>query len=175
MPERKRPASSRTANLPAVSSIKELLGFLLANFGEAEGGFFWVTPEELCDIVEHYADILQVQWSEDSCSISEDMAYVTIFNKGQVGENIALTGLFPFLNEQEARRYCNNDRQFPTHLIGQLEGLFGIQGRFAVNFMGEEFSNYIHEELYHKEKEIEALDLWPRIFQRYRDLGISLG
>jgi hypothetical protein len=172
-PERKKPASNRTANLPAVSSIKELLAFFFANFGEAEGFAFWVTPEELCDIVEQYADILQVQYSEDSCQMSEDMTYVTLLNKGQIGENISLYGLFPFANEEEAKRHCKNEkRDYPRDLIGQLEGLWGIQGKFAVNFSGSR-GNWIHEGFYKKERDIEAFALWPRIFKRYKYLGIK--
>lgn len=106
IPVRKKTASNRTKNLPPISSLKELLNFLLTNFGEKNRWEFWVTPEELCDIVEQYADILQVQWDVHSCGLSEDMTYVTLFNKGKAGENIALNGLFPFPTESEAKQFC---------------------------------------------------------------------
>jgi len=92
IPLRKKPASNRTNNLPSISSLKGLLNFLLTNFGEKNKWEFWVTPEELCDIVEQYADILQVQWDVRSCGLSEDMTYITLFNKGKAGENIDLNG-----------------------------------------------------------------------------------
>jgi hypothetical protein len=172
--ERKKPASSRTANLPAISSLKDLLDFLLANFGEKNKWQFWVTPEELCDIVEQYADILQVQWYEGSCGLSVDMTYVTLFNKGKAGENIALHGLFPFATTEAAKQFCyDKDNNF-EYLFGQLEGFYGIQGQFATNFSGKKHSNWVNDKYYKKERDIGAFDLWPRICRRRESLGISL-
>lgn len=174
VPERKKPASSRTANLPAISSLEELLDFLLANFGEKKKWQFWVTPEELCDIVEQYADILQVQWYEGSCGLSVDMTYVTLFNKGKAGKNIALHGLFPFATAEAAKQYCYDKGEHPEYLFGQLEGLYGIQGKFATSFSGDSHSNWVNDAAYKKEQDIGAFDLWPRIYHRREALGISL-
>jgi len=133
---RKKPASNRTNNLPPISSLKGLLNFLLTNFGEKNKWEFWITPEEICDIVEQYAGILQVQWDVHSCGLSEDMTYITLFNKGKAGENIGLNGLFPFPTELEAKQFCYDQRANFEYLFGQLEGLWGIQGRFGTNFNG---------------------------------------
>ncbi len=131
-----------------------------------------IDPHDV-DLVSKYADILQVQWSEAPSGISEDTTYVTIFEKGKAGRNIALFGLFSFATESEAKKFCYDKRNNLEYLFGQLEDLYGIQGRFATNFRGESHSNYVNEENYKKELNINASDLWPRIFQRRIALGIS--
>jgi len=172
VPEREKPASKCTEQLPNISSLKELLDFLFNKLGEENKWQFWLTPEELCDIVEHYANILQVQWYEGSSALSEDLAYVTLFNKGEVGENIALHGLFLFATESDAKDFCNNDKINYSHLIGRLEKLYGIQGRLATNFSGTD-GNWVHESSYDKQLDIDAFDLWPNIYRRRQRLGIS--
>lgn len=172
IPERKKPASTRTANLPSISSLKELEDFLLTNFGEKSKYWFWLTPEELCDIVERYADMLQIQWNEASSGLSEDMAYVTLFHKGKTGKNIALYGLFPFATVSEAKRFCYDKSANPEGLFGKLEGLYGIQGRFATNFQGKD-GNWVRDGEYKKERDIDVFDLWPRICRRREALGIA--
>lgn len=172
VPEREKPASRCTEQLPNISSLEELLDFLLNKLGEENKWQFWLTPEELCDIVEHYANILQVQWHEAPSRLSEDMAYVTLFNKGEVGKNIALHGLFLFATESDAKDFCNNDKINYHHLIGRLEKLYGIHGRLARNFSGTD-GNWVHEDSYDKQLDIDAFDLWPLICRRFRALGIS--
>ena len=173
VPERKKPASSRTANLPAISSLEELLDFLIANFARKKKWQFWVTPEELCDIVEQYADIIQIQWYEGSCGLSEDMTYVTLFNKGKAGENIALTGLFPCATAEAAKQFCYDKGNNDEYLFGQLECLY-FQGKFDTSFSGDRHSNWVNDAAYKKEQDIGAFDLWPRIYHRREALGISL-
>ncbi len=173
VPEREKPASRRTEKLPNISTLEELLDFLLTRFSEKEKVLFWLTPEELCDIVEHYANILQVQWYEASCSLSENMAYVTLFDKGKAGNNIALYGLFPFAMESDAKDFCYDKGENPDYLFGQLEKLWGIHGKFASNFSGESNSNWVHEDSYDKRQDIDAFNLWPRICRRRQVLGIS--
>ncbi len=173
MPKREKPASKRTEKLPNISSLKKLLDFLLTRFGEKDKDRFWLTPEELCDIVERYASILQVQWDEASCGLSEDMTYVTLFEKGKIGENIALTGLFPFASESDAKDFCYDEGEHPSYLIGKIEKLLGIHGRFATNFSAYSHSNWVHDDMYDKLQDIDAFDLWPRICRRRQALGIS--
>ncbi|MFZ3085951.1 MAG: hypothetical protein WA097_04795, partial [Candidatus Hydromicrobium sp.] len=54
-----------------------------------------------------------------------------------------------------------------------LEGLWGIQGRFATSFNGKNLSNWVDDKYYMKEHDIDAFDLWPRICRRREALGIS--
>ena len=41
----------------------------------------WLTPEELCDIVEKYAELLEVHYSEFSCPKSHDLCSVRLIQK----------------------------------------------------------------------------------------------
>lgn len=173
VPERKRPASNRTADLPAISSLSELLDFLLSNFGEEKKWQFWLSPEELCDIVEQYADILQVQWDVGSSTVLSNVTYVTLFNKGEIGRNISLFGLHPFPTAAAAKQFCYDEVANLDYLFGQLEDLWGIQGRFVTNFSGKNHSNFVHDYLYKKDRDIDAIDLWPHICRRREVLGIS--
>lgn len=171
VPKRPVPASERTRQLPPISSLKELLHFLLSNFGEKNKYQFWICPEELCDIVEHYSNVIGVQWNEAPCALSENMAYVTLFNKGQTGENIALHGLFPFPTEITAKKFCYDKSLNFDYLFGQLELLWGLKGKFILNFSGKNFSNRISEESYNKNKAINPFELWPKIYFRKKSLG----
>jgi len=163
VPLRPKPASSRTANLPDVSSLEGVRQLLLTSFGETKKRQFWVTPEELCDIVEHYSDLLQVQWEEASCGLSTDMTYVALFPKGKQGGGIRLIGLFPFGSESDARDYCHDKSENYSDLFGQLESLYGIQGRFALNFSSGAISSAPSHK---KDREIEASELWQKIHKR---------
>lgn len=170
VPARDIPASSRTADLPSLSSLKELLDFLLTNFGEQNKYQFWLSPEELCDIVERYPDMLRIQWEEDSSGLSHDMTYVTLFGRDDEGGNISLYGLFPFASEQAAKEYCNDPSENFDYLFGQLEGLYGVRGKFATNFTGKSHSNAAS---YQEGKGVDPSDLWPRICRRREVLGID--
>jgi len=103
------------------------------------------------------------------------MTYITLFNKGKAGENINMYGLFPFPTELEAKQFCYNKSVNLEYLFGQLEGLWGIQGRFATNFKGASHSNWVDDKYYMKEHDIDAFDLWSRIYRRCEALGISKG
>lgn len=179
VPERRRPASARTADLPSLSSVEDLLQFLLKNFSPAPDHkynyCFWLTPEELCEIVEHYSHLVQVQWYEASSALSEDMLWVHLLNKKQIeGQTIYLVGLFPFATESEARAFCYDKRANPEHLFGQLEELWGIEGEFALNFQGQSGVGRLHKSDYDKtERNIAAEELWAYISSRRARLGLS--
>lgn len=162
-PERRKPASSRTVTLPSISTLDGLGEFLLTTFGK-ENWRFWMTPEELCDIVERYADLLQVQWHENACGLSVDMTYVTLFKKGKLRENIGLCGLFPFGNASTAKAFCNDTSENYKTLLGQFEGLYGIRDKYAINFYGSRYSSWINEGSYKKDRDIAACDLWPKLW-----------
>lgn len=108
-PERTKPASERTNNLPQIDSFEDLRKLIKKVFIPGDTDFslvYWMTPEELCDIVEHYAHLLEVQFSEYSCSSSEDMCCVRLFQKKpSEGSPIELTGLFAFPSEADAKRF----------------------------------------------------------------------
>ena len=170
-PNRIKPASDRTAELPLITSLEDLQKFLFEQFGIEESRSFWITPEEICDIVEHYADIIQVQWNVASSLGGLQTTYVTLFNKGKAGSNIEMVGLIPFASESAANQFCYDDQANPDFLFGQLEELWGIEGRFATKFMGRT-GNFAQDFMYKKEKNIDAFDLWGKICERRVSLGI---
>ena len=88
-------------------------------------------------------------------------------------ENIAITGLFPFATASAAKEYCYDTRENYEHLFGHLEDLYGIQGKFATNFSGQSFSNWVNDNYYKVERDIDAVNLWPRICRRHEVFGIS--
>lgn len=81
--------------------------------------------------------------------------------------------LFPFPTESEAKQFCYNRWENFEYLFGQIEGLWGIQGKFATNFNGKSISNSVEDKYYNKEHDIDAFDLWPRICRRREALEIS--
>ena len=71
IPESAKPASERTRTLPAISSFEELGTFVGKQFGTKEYKYgCWMTPEELCDVVENYADLILVSYDQYSCGAS---------------------------------------------------------------------------------------------------------
>jgi hypothetical protein len=170
-PNRLQPASDRTAELPPITSLEDLRKFLFEQFGIEESRRFWITAEEICDIVEHSADIVQVQWDVTSSLGGFQTTYVTLFNKGKAGRNIEMVGLIPFPSETAAKQFCYDDQANPDFLFGQLEELWGIEGRFATKFMGRS-GNFAQDFMYKKEKNIDAFDLWGKICERRVSLGL---
>jgi len=107
VPERVKPASERTRTLPAITSFQKLSTFIDEQFRtkgyRSEYGhraFCWITPEELCDVVEKYADLILVSQDQYSCGYSEDTCRVQLFEKTPPGRKpIGFTGLYPFASE----------------------------------------------------------------------------
>ncbi len=176
LPERSRPASNRTASLPPISSWRKLQEFLVARFGGSDESLFWLTPEELCAIVERYAGMLRIHWRTGSSAYSEDVIVVTLLYKGRGRARTAISmfGLFPFPTAEEAEIFCYDPSVNPSSLFGQLEGLYGIRGRFATNFRGEAVRIYGK---FNVEGEASAgvPDLWSCICRRREDLGLAPG
>jgi hypothetical protein len=148
-PERIRPASARTQSLPTLNSINELREFMKTVFIPQDTEIvseFWITPEELCDIFEHYTAFIEVQFVEGiSTSLSEDLCFVRIYQKGEKDkmnlmkfkladdEGIALTGLFSFRSEAAASEFVSKHAPTPKYAQA-LPKLAGIQGKYQLNF-----------------------------------------
>ena len=95
------PASDRTRSLPTLRSLEELKGFLKATFQPKEYPFpqfseYWITPEELSDIVDRYADLVDAYYLEYSGGESVDSCCVRLSPKNRMaGRPIDLVGLYP--------------------------------------------------------------------------------
>jgi len=159
---RAKPASDRTHNLPALSSFEDLRAFVKVRFTPKEYLYsYWMTPEELCDIVEEYADLVEVQFKEYSCPLSEDLCSVRLFQKNSAeGSPIELVGLFPFATPADAARFPQEYKSNPEYARA-LPHLAGIQGRFQMNFgRGNENARSLSED---PKNSVSPEVLWTRI------------
>lgn len=171
---RAKPASKRTRDLPELSSFEELQKLLEKTFKPKEWEYadYWLTPEELCDVVEKYAELIEVQWMEDSCGLSEDMLYVSLFEKNPPeGGPIEFLGLFAFPSALDAAQFAEEYSSAPAY-AKVLPLLAGIQGKYQLNFSGKEGNP--RDITYEKENEISPDSLWMKICVRRECLGIPM-
>ncbi len=176
-PPRQKPASERTRLLPKLGSFEDLRNFLATTFTPrqfpaAGGAMYWVTPEELCDIVEAYAGLLMVEFREYACAASKDMCTVSLFEKHPPGTwPIEFNGLFPFASAADARRIGAAWRTAPEY-ANVLPKLAGIRGRYQTNFCkGEEISR---SEILPAERRTPPALLWSRIGERLERVQAAL-
>lgn len=134
-------AQSRThqeAHGKRPSCLRELVDLLVSKFGHPQHeSLIFVDPDQLCDIVETWADILTVEYHTDSCGLSRDMTYVRLFDKDKPGHNITFAGLFSFLREKAAR-----DNEYHYAL--------DATGRGATNFRAEWYGGWVNNQDYIK-------------------------
>ncbi len=166
-PDRSKPASERTRDLPALTNFAELRKLVEDRFilrGMDFEYHYWMTPEELCDIAEQYAEMVEVQFSEYCCPLSEDLCCVRLFQKSPPeGRPIELQGLFPFPSESDVAEFLRGYKSAPRYTEA-LPKLAGIEGKYQLNFgKGTENSR---EFTYEKDKDIPPTSLWPRIHAR---------
>lgn len=165
IPERKKPASNRTTNLPELSSHAELGSFIMENFPKHyKVGWYFISPEELCDIVEKYENVIQAHWKEGpNPPLAEYMVWVKLFDKGKAGTYFELTGLLEFTAEY-AGKYC---REEGIDLL-----MWGVKGKHALNFkckLNAQADNDWYEK-YYKHEQIEAIALWGKICKRRAEI-----
>jgi hypothetical protein len=78
--------------------------------------------EELVEFYSHYANHLDCFWSIESNPMSQDVLYVTFFEKGKIEENLEFIGMFEF-NDRSALEEClRYDAMKRTDL--PLKGMF---------------------------------------------------
>lgn len=177
IPERPKPASDRTRKLPAISSFKELKTLLGKEFTPKEypkdcGVNYWLTPEELCDVVERYADLILVYYHEYSCGASEDMCCVRLFEKTPPGrEPIEFIGLYPFASTSDARSFGQDWRSAPEYAKA-MPRLADVRGKYHFNF-GKGSENWLDEPFDPKEG-IPPESLWGRLYRRKERLLADL-
>jgi hypothetical protein len=167
--QRTKPASPRTAELPQVSTFKELGALMQRIFSTPEATFtYYLTPEELCDVVERYADLIETQFSESSCGLSEDMAYIRLFQKDPPeGNPIEFVGMFPYASPSDAAvgwKDMSSDPKFAK----AFPRLADIQGKWHLNFH-EHFGNP-RDITYKKKNDVPPAELWARICTRRQRL-----
>jgi hypothetical protein len=145
-PQRTTAASKRTCDLPAMSDFGELREFVNKTFTVHDAAFasgYWMTPEELCDLVEQYASLVKIQYKDKyACARSADLCCVRLFPANvtapssvtneelQKKEYLEFVGLFPFRSEKEVTTFLARDPQYAE----TLRTLAGIQGTYQLNF-----------------------------------------
>jgi len=164
--ERKGPASQRTQDLPDVLTLEELETVLEERFSTPKGGFwYYLTPDELCDVVERYETVFQAHWTQDSCGLSEDMVYVNLFQKGSSGKSVQFTGLFAYPSVQDAHNDCAHEGMDPRAL--------GLTGRIVQNFArsnSNDADDAWYTEYYAAGK-LDAAGLWKKVVARRAKFG----
>jgi len=141
-------ASERTRNLPPIANFSELRDFIGKTFTLSGAGFdsgYWITPEELCDVVERYADLVKIQYVDKLVRpFSKNLCCVRLFPQNASAptsvtaeelkqqEYVEFTGLFPFLSEQDAAAFAGKRAQ--TEQDAQaFRAVAGIQGKYQMN------------------------------------------
>ena len=70
VPERRKPASSRTAAIPSIITCEQLREFIVSTFPkDGKYGPFMITPDELCDICDSTQGLFKIYWREKSDSM----------------------------------------------------------------------------------------------------------
>jgi len=167
VPERAKPASNRTQTLPTISSFEELGTFLGKQFAPKEyPNGCWITPEELCDVVERYADLILVSYEEYSCPASEDMCLVRLFEKTPPGrEPIGFTGLYPFASVSDARSFGQDWRSLPEYAKA-MPRLADVRGKYHFNFTRGGIAENWLDEPFDPNEGIPPESLWGKLYQR---------
>ncbi len=163
--ERSRPASTRSAELPVVANLDELIEVLGQYFpGEGHEMRFSLTPEELCDVVERYMDVFDVYWHVGVATVAEASSFVNFMPRGRRDSNIMLFGLMEFPSREDALRYCERESITPKE--------WGLHGSLVHNFVGLKMVDTMSAD-HLAPYVIRPDELWPRICGRQIDLKIS--
>ncbi|MEO8452095.1 MAG: MAP7 domain-containing protein [Gemmatimonadota bacterium] len=175
VPPRPRSGSDRTNDLPQLGNFEDLRTFIKRVFIPKDTDFayeYWMTPEELCDVADQYADLLEVQFSEYSCPRSEDMCCIRFFQKDPpCGRPIELIGLFAFPSESDAAAFVKEYKSAPKYAKA-LPSLAGMQGKYQLNFgKGSENGRDV---TYDKENEVRPDQLWEKLWIRRQRFAADL-
>lgn len=171
--QRPVPASTRTRSLPPFTTRDELVRHLHTRFGAAPTYGAFLTPEELCDVVDHYSGATQAFLSRrfdngeeltlhlvariDLPNDPADQTWVT-------DRGILFRGLTEFASAADAINYCRKS-------IGDANCVdaWRIRGKYSLNFlMEDQFTESID-----RRRPVSATELWSAICLRRLELGIQ--
>ncbi len=160
VPVRSSRPSQVTENLPKWTSFAALDEFCKRQSSiprVLDSEFFWITPEELCDIVESAADIVEVYYTEYSCANSSDLCRVALRDKTGSSNWLSFSGLYPVPSIQ----HFVNEWDFPREYQTMRPVLAGAKGRLITNFNRDLSSGSLSSK-----DVIEVGALWPRLYRR---------
>ena len=168
-PDRPRPASPRSADLSELTDLEGLIAVLGRHFpGKGHTMRFSLTPEELCDVAERYADVFDVYWDVGESVFAETGSFVSLMPKDRHDTKLDCFGLMEFPSRKDAISYCEREYITPRE--------WGLIGMIAQNFVGMKYVNDVYETLYRdhlSSKLIRVEELWPRICARRNELNIT--
>jgi len=170
VPARRKPASSRTAALPAISKLSELEEHLATRFSPPEWkDRFFLTPGELCDVAENYPDQLTVGWKVEDGRLSAEKDVIVSLGWSASSDlvPIVVVGLYVFPNPREAQSVWVDKGVYGKSL--PVERVLGIRGRCAVNFQSGSYC-YSPGEM----ASIRADELWPRIWEYCQSASVPI-
>lgn len=168
--QRRTPASPRTAALPELRDSGDLRRHLEKNFVPPEYRYyFFLTPGELCDIAERYADLYLVKWNDHDRRLSAERdALAQLKWKATPDVNaITVVGLYVFRSPLEAKTVWTDEGMYGREL--PVERALDIRGRYALNFQSGSYS-YTLRDL----EDIAAAELWPRICRYCQEVGAPI-
>lgn len=168
--QRRTPASPRTAALPELRDSGDLIRHLEKNFAPPEWRYaFFLTPGELCDIAERYADLYLIKWNDHDRRLSaeRDVLLVMKWKATPNVDAIRVVGLYVFRNASEARTVWTDKGVYGSQL--PVERVLDIRGRYALNFQSGSYS-YAPSDL----EDITVVDLWSRICGYCQDVGAPI-
>jgi len=154
-----RSASALTLALPKWASFADLDRYCRKTTGlprVTDQEFFWITPEELCDIVESAVDIIDVYYQTYSCANSSDLCRIGLSDKIGGSNGFSFYGLYPVPSVQ----HFVNEWDFPAEYQKMRPVLAGIRGRYVMNFNRDSSSGIDSKYL------IEPASLWPKLYRR---------
>ena len=169
---RHRPATTRTEDLPIIDSFEDFDALLHDRFVCRQPGFerdLWISPKELCDMVEKYEAVVEVGVSEHCSERSENALRVRLFPRDHSDvPPIELEGMYMFRSRYAVTQFLQSFLSTPKY-ADAIPDLAGIIGRFQLHF-GEprEGDARSRESDYSGEERIAVADLWPRL-QRVRE------
>jgi len=168
---RQRPATPRTADLPIIDSFEDFEALMRDRFVCRQPGFdrdLWISPKELCDMVEKYEYILEVGLSEHSSERAENALRVRLFPKDHSDVHpLELEGLYMFKSRYAVTQFLQSFLSTPKY-ADAIPDLAGIIGRFQLHFGQSHKDAAGNDTDYSAEERIAPAELWTRL-QRVRE------
>ena len=130
-----------------------------------DGEFFWITPEELCDIVESAAGIVDVFYSTYSCGNSSDLCRIGVRDKAGKSNWLSFCGLYPVPSVE----HFVSEWNFGPDYEKMRPRLAGMRGRFVMNFNRGFASGSLDSK-----DQIEPTSLWPKLYLRRQKFLVEI-
>ncbi len=175
---RMKPASERTQDLPELDDFQGFEKLVKNRFIFHRPGYdrdIWITPKELCDLVEHYGSLVEIGLSSHNSDRSENALRVRLFAKDRDNlDPIELEGLYMFKTRYAVTQFLNSFISTPAY-SDALPDLAGIVGRFHLHFGQPRYAeSRTKPPDYSQEQKIEPTELWHRLAAIRESFGDEL-